>query len=131
MAPKKDPSPGAPLSSKQICSIIDACAKGNVKTVEYQGLKLEFFRSQADQVIEGSEEVTGPRLVAYPDLSEAAVKKLAEDDLVAEELAHKEERAALMLIEDPGQWERMIAAGEFEPPEPTEKVNDEVIENAN
>lgn len=124
MERKKAPPPGVRLSSEHICSIIDACSKGNVRTLDYEGLKLEFFGGP----VQAEATIAAPT-VAHPHLTEEELKESDNRDLLTAEVEHKEERAALMLIENPAEWERMIAAGEFEPPEGAEKTEDEVIEN--
>jgi hypothetical protein len=92
-----------PLSGQELCAIIEACGKAGVRIVKLPGIYL----------------VLGPRPASPASLAvarEAGPDHRAQNNeaLALDELAVKEERMRMLMIEDPLEYERLLKDGELD-----------------
>lgn len=97
------------MSGQEICSIIETSAKANVRLIELPGLRLEFNAGEPASAPTATQTAEPPSSTGTAQPAEHE-----EADLRLAEAMHKEDRAALMLIENPAEYERLRAAGEFD-----------------
>lgn len=102
------------LTRADICAIIDHSAKASVRSLEVNGLRFEFGERALAKPSPATRTTTEPTTPTDAALSEEQHHKQNESSLEREELVIKEERLALMMIEDPYQAEQLIADGELE-----------------
>ena len=111
------------LTGSEIESIIQSCAKANVRVLEIHGIRLEFgagVPSSPPQPAQVSSE---------PAPSEAAIsekhEKQSQEALEQDELRLRRDQLALMLIENPVEYEKLVASGELEEMELADGEDDE------
>lgn len=93
------------LQASDVCAIIKTCKESNVSKLQFGDLQVDFtFHVE--------------QFEAHPITGEAPLEQLIEkqekDTLEKEAMQSKSERLALMAIEDPAEYERLIMAGELE-----------------
>lgn len=101
------------LTIEEVCRMIEVCAKASVRRIEFGELRLEFgeFRpASLDRPTQEAPELTTPTEAALSEMHD----KQNEETLGVEEARTKEDRLALMLIEDPLQAEELITNGEID-----------------
>jgi hypothetical protein len=87
-----------PFSADDLCRIIDSCAKQGVKEFSVGGVELRFHDAPPAQ-----------QKVLTPDHA-----RNDKEALLHSELLEKEDRVAMMILEDPEEFERQLVAGELE-----------------
>jgi hypothetical protein len=103
---------------KHLKKIMQLCNKAGVKTYQQGDLRLEFHEQMPQTVTTGY--VRMPRGMAKTDH-----EKESEDARVQDELRVKEDQLAMLMIENPEEFERQIAAGDLEEVEEPESDEDE------
>jgi hypothetical protein len=91
----------------------------DVSTIQVEGLELRF-----DKKVPPASQI--PLNFELPMPSEPQLVAMEKDALEQDELLAKEERLRMLLIEDPMEFERQLAAGELIDDEPN--GNDDGIE---
>lgn len=101
------------LTAEDICSIINTCALANVRSINFDGLHLEFgVDSQASKSPPlHVSELNEPTEAA---LSEKEHEELTNTSLLQDETRLRMDQIDLMLIEDPLKAEKLIADGELD-----------------
>ena len=92
------------LSSDNVCSIIETCAKNQVSELKFGDLQIRI----------GYTETAQPQASFETEISEA---KLKQEDLTyikQRETEQKEDEIDQMLIEDPYKFEELLEQGEFD-----------------
>ena len=101
--------PGRPknnfLSCQDICVIIMICSKAGVKKFKAENLEVSFQASPTPQHQEETEQ-SGPIVLENQEKNY--------EPTVEEEIEAKESELARMIIEDPSQYEDLLARGELE-----------------
>ena len=102
------------MTASEIREIILVSAQSNVLELEFQGLRLKFGeRGPAKPLVTPSRapETTRPAEAA---LSDSEHTTQTQESILEREAEVKRERLALMQIEDPLQYEKLVASGELE-----------------
>jgi hypothetical protein len=101
------------LTGQEISSIIELCARANVRKLSYCGLHLEF--GEPTDVIRSASPpvVSEPTRATVPALTEEQHTKQTTESLANEEARTKEDRLSIMMIEDPVEYERLVNSGEL------------------
>lgn len=95
------------LSSQDICEIIKTCGESGVVDLEYGNLRISFQARNEPCQDELHYQSPGP-VTAIP-------KVMEEDNLIRpDEMSVKEDELANMIIEDPLQYEALLANKELE-----------------
>ena len=89
----------------EIRRIIKTCVESGVTHFEHNGLKMSFSGNNPEYVANVPRGTKQPK----PDH-----EKQAKEALESEELLTKEEQIAMLVLEDPVEFERQLAAGELE-----------------
>lgn len=100
------------FTADELCRIIDSCAARGVQSFSLGGLELTFGADP--QFIETEiQEVPrrGKRVALVPEPDHEQNEK---DSVEHEELRLKEEQVAMLILEDPVEFERQLADGELE-----------------
>lgn len=92
--------------------MIEVCAKANVRSIQFDGLRLE-FGEPVTAIIGGPLPANEPTTPTEAALSEKHDEQ-NQDALLAEEVRTKEEQIRHMLIEDPALAEQLICEGDLE-----------------
>ena len=101
------------FTADDVCSILRSCARSGVKVLKFLDLEVEFFEAQDNK----------PNLAIKKSIPDAAMSEDKPDDTSQagpipisedEAAALKQMQLDLMLIEDPAQYEHLMAAGELE-----------------
>ena len=96
------------MTATEVCLILDSCAKNGVSTLKFGALEASWVshpplvQNSLDAHIPGTE---------IPEINHSEKTKEA---LEVSELNLREEQLAMALIEDPEQYERLLAQGELE-----------------
>lgn len=101
------------MTGAEICLIIEQSAKSSVRLVEVPGLRLEFGETRPASpavTTPPTSEITRPAVAALTDSQHEKQQREATE---VDEAFIKERRLALMLIEDPLEYERLIQSGEL------------------
>lgn len=98
-----------PMNHKELCAILKACVKFNVKVLEYQGLKVTFF----DPVMDNNAVITRPP-IRDPELLKSKIRQVDQETLDKQEFQVKEDMLDQMLIEDPASYERLLLEKDLE-----------------
>lgn len=110
----RDGNDDVKLSAADVCEIIKTCAREGVGKLIYGSLDVEFApRVVTDVAIPPGSEVARPLTPEEKrqlDLELAEAEKKAKLEL---ELLYKRERLDNMVIEDPAQFEELIASGDL------------------
>jgi DNA repair photolyase len=88
------------ISAADVISILEACAKTGVESLRFAGLQVNF--KNANTFVHEFQEVA-------PGQQDAVTESVTEKD----ELAHKEEILARMMIEDPVAFEKALESGDL------------------
>jgi hypothetical protein len=99
-----------PLTGHEIQAIIHQSAQSNVREIDLPGLRLKFGEGGPAKDAPAPSlppETTSPAGAANPE------EPLTQEQLELMEAEAKEERLALMAIEDPLQFEQLVIAGEL------------------
>ena len=102
------PDQKSSFSPDEICRIIEVCAKAGVSSIESGNLKLSFLAQVPVQLPvrpEGGQTQPQPA-TNHEEQSQASLE--------IDELHEKEERIAMMILEDPLEFERQLVAGDLE-----------------
>ncbi len=102
------------LTGQEIEAIILASAKANVRVLEVQGLRLEFGDSQPEKPTPTNPPASEPTSSTVTALTEKEHKKQSQESLELDEARTKEDRLAMMLIEDSLEYERLVCSGELQ-----------------
>jgi hypothetical protein len=89
------------LKPRDIAMLLKACKINDIESLEYCGLK-----------IQRAKKSDGVELASVRASAEA--EKIEHKAFISETLATKEDTVAHMMIEDPLQYEKLLAAGELE-----------------
>jgi hypothetical protein len=92
------------LTAKDICNILRACRESGASKLKFAGIEAEFFPADYMKASESLPE-------AEISVEQAAV--VDEQQLARDEFRAKSERLAMMLIEDPAQYEKLLLDGEL------------------
>jgi len=93
------------LNCKDICSIIKECANHGVVDFKYQELQVSFKAKEITQVVSTTSQVS------EEEIPDSYIEQIEKENLYEEELILKEQELANMPIEDPEQFEEMLANG--------------------
>lgn len=106
MSDKKPPTPQTTaLLAAEICAIIEVCGKAGVRSLQYQGLRLNFGQIDKAQAIE-----------QVPITQEQIEKQAAQASALQtkDEFKAKDEFLADLQLTDPVKYEQMIRDDELE-----------------
>lgn len=98
------------LTSEEVCTIIRQCGESHVSVLKFGALEVAFH----DQV--KPPEYTPP-LFSHPEaeISEnPAANQIEQEAIHADELQVKLDRLAMMMVEDPAQYEKLLIDGDLE-----------------
>ena len=115
------------FSPDEICRIIKSCKFAGVSSLELGNLKVRFASSVASEPnrrnkrTQAQEEAVVSQETAPPTNHETQ----AQEALEVDELHLKEERLAMLMLEDPQEFERQLAAGDLEEMVEDESEHDE------
>jgi hypothetical protein len=103
------------LSADEVCRIIEACSKANVRILKFAGLKVELAATPAPEIT----PVPMSELVLEQSSSEAEISEIQRNIISKEVLESAEEELRErqiedLLITDPLEAERMIQNRELE-----------------
>ncbi len=104
-----DESP--PLSSDQVCLILEASAKAGVSTLSFAGLHVTFGTS-----VEHGPWATQHQPAGIPSeniLSDTQHREQTQQAIEAQEIQMRERQMAELLITDPEAYERMLRDGDL------------------
>jgi len=96
------------INCKEVCAIIKICSESGVRELSFGGLKVSFGR-HANEVLALDNTYAAPQAIHEAQAIEASQKAIEQ-----EELSTKEEQLSQMMIEDPLEYEAMVARGELE-----------------
>jgi len=108
------------LDSKQVCDIIESCAKSRVVKLKFGDLEIEFAQCGSNQpsILEG---MTNPQETAPTNSKtpEAAISDQQHEDrnkeaLESDELNLRDDQMAELLLVNPVAHEEMVASGDLE-----------------
>lgn len=108
------------LTAVEVCAILEACAKAQVRELKFGAL----YVNRGPQSPVESESVPAalgapapvqlPTPIPVAAMTEAQHTQQSAAAIEQAELEAKEERLALLAIEDPVEYERQVMAGELE-----------------
>jgi len=99
------------LKADEICSILKTGAEAKVKVLKYLGLEIHY----QVQASEETPQVSDSNLFHVEQLSTGKAKPVANTQAFEDAAyATKQEQLDQMLIEDPSQYEALVAAGDIE-----------------
>lgn len=101
------------LPGSEVCAIIEACGKADVRVLRYKGLYLARGPARPKPPAENPLPSPGYPVIPVPDHPRQNAEALARDE---EEV--KAERLRMLMIEDPIEYERQLRDGELEEDEP-------------
>lgn len=101
------------FTAEDVCSILKVCARSGVKVLKFLDLEVEFFETHTKKPIPAA-EVKFPGAVMSEDKQAAPSQPEAVQISEEEAAAIRQMQLDLMLIEDPAQYEHLVAAGELE-----------------
>ena len=99
------------MTGAEIQAIIEASAKSNVQEIDLPGLRLKFGDRGPAKPPEATPEP--PETTQATGAAPPEQRKLTEEELLQLEDDVKSERLALMLIEDPAQYEKLATSGQL------------------
>ncbi len=109
------------LTAEEVCAMIEACSKSQVRELKFAGLHLSFNPQVEQAVIEWSPQETAGKKVSdsepkTPDteISDQAVAAQAQDTLEHEELRAKEQQLDELPLTSPLDYEKAMASGDLE-----------------
>lgn len=100
------------LTGEEICKIIETSAKAKVSLIEYGDLRLEF--GKVDPARSSKPSKTFEQSPTEAALSDDLHYQQTRETIEHDEQAVKEDRLALMFIEDPLQAEKLLTSGELD-----------------
>lgn len=92
------------LTAEDICNILRVCRESGASKLKFAGIEAEFFPADYTKASE-------PLPEAEISVEQAAV--IEGQQLTRDEMRVKSERLAMMLIEDPAQYEKLLLDGEL------------------
>lgn len=104
----KKASQDSHLSADDLCRIIDTCATRGVGEFRLGEFEIKFGRKESLLDLP-HEQVSGQ--IIFPETDHVEEERLAVE---SDELRLKEEQVAMLILEDPEEFERQIASGELE-----------------
>lgn len=99
------------FTADELCRIIDSCASRGVQSFSLGGLELTFGAEPQFIQPELREVRRGKKLSLAPEPDHEQNEK---DAVEQDELRTKEEQVAMLILEDPQEFERQLADGELE-----------------
>lgn len=108
------PTDKSALSSLEICSILESCAKCNVSLLKFGDLHVEFGRQANPSEPAPSEPTSHIIKNSDKEISDTKHAELTKEALEVEELRTKEEILAELIITNPLKAEEMIRNQELE-----------------
>lgn len=93
------------LSSAEVCSIIEACSKGQVTSLKFQGLELK----RETPVLSFA-----PNQYPVTEITESQHKQMTKESIEAAEIETREMQMRELALTDPLAFEEMLAKGELE-----------------
>lgn len=108
------------LSAKEICSILKASQEAGVTVLKFRGLYVRFGWPASP------EQTLAPTAPESVQASTETPEEISQQAIDKEAILTKEERLALMVIEEPEEYERlMFMRDEFEPERKGEITDDD------
>jgi hypothetical protein len=106
------------FTADEVCCILDKCSNLGIATLTLGDLHFQ-FKCKLEEI------PIAPVTDSQPPAKPVDLDKEAKDALVQDELRAKEDRLAMLLVEDPQEFERQICAGELteDDGEPDEDAN--------
>lgn len=105
------------LTAQEICSILGACGAAGVAELKFGDLQVSFHRP-----VEAQMDQTPPVYQPEAAISEIhAAQEIEKSSIEQEEFDVKTERLALMMVEDPAQYEKLFLDGELTDAEPQDR----------
>jgi hypothetical protein len=101
------------LTGEEINLIISACAAAKVSVLEVPGLRIAFGEGGLAKLTPAHAKTSEPIKASVPEMTAKQHARQTEDSIKLDEAHLKEERLALMAIEDPLEYERLIMNGEL------------------
>lgn len=99
------------MNAKDVCAIVKACGESGVTEITFGPLTIRF----APKPSVGEQQEAIPQAEHFIEVqNRIQTEQEAQDDLLHQELEIKRERLAMALIEDPVEFEKLLAAGELE-----------------
>lgn len=94
--------------------MIKVCAEAKVRNFSYRNLRLEFHEDRAVSPSLVNPSAPEPMKPAEAALSDQQKEAVEQEALVVEDARTKEDRMALLMIENPLLLEKMIERGELD-----------------
>ena len=91
------------LTNAEICGIIEACGKNNVRRFSFGGLVITF----------GENGVENIQYENSPVAKTESTRKVDTESLLQDEIAIREGQLAMMDVTDPVQYEKLLEQGEL------------------
>ena len=104
--------------TKDLRKILRLCITNGVKTFQHGDLRLEFHENMPQTISTGRVRVSA-------NMPKPNHEQQAEESLRNDEINVKEDQLAMLLIENPEEFERQIAAGDLEEAEEPDSDEDE------
>ena len=98
------------LSAEEVCSILKACGEAQVSVLKFRNLYVKFGGPAEHQK---NDLATVSPIIPETEISEQA-SNVSTEALLKEARLTKEERLALLQIEDPHEYEKLLFSGELE-----------------
>lgn len=97
------------MNAKDVCAMIRACGESGVTELSFGPLTIRF----APKPSVGESPSEPPKTEFHPPMYYRTTEE-EQTQLLRDEVALKEERLAMALLEDPVEFEKLLAAGELE-----------------
>ena len=102
------------LSSPELSEIISSCAKNGVSKLKFGDLEIEFGKQTNSQAEEHRPDPARSSITPVEEITEKQHAEQNERAFVKDELEVREERLAMMFIEDPLGAEKLLLDEELE-----------------
>jgi hypothetical protein len=109
------------LSAEEVCLILKASGEAQVSVLKFRDLYVKFGRPTEPQKNDVGQQAP---ITPEAEISEQA-KQVADAAIQQEAVLTKEERLALLAIEEPEELERLLMSGELENDRCGEVTNEE------
>lgn len=116
-APRTPVAPKTVLKSDEVCAILKACGENGVRVLKFADLYVQFGPKPAPARQSSEISPTDVRATENPpspdtEMSETATK-IDQTTLDQLELQAKQDRLERMMLEDPAEYERLMASGDL------------------
>ena len=101
-----------PLRTEDICTIIKLCSESRVASLKWGDLCVEFGPAKTTPWAFPMESAHTEAVSPAPSPEKADTQE--QETLLSDELRVKDDQLALMVIEDPAQYEELISSGELD-----------------